>query len=30
MKTNFDGYLAEQLEDPAFAERFEKAGGHGP
>jgi ribosome-binding protein aMBF1 (putative translation factor) len=26
MKTNFDGYLAEQLKDPAFAERFEKAG----
>jgi transcriptional regulator with XRE-family HTH domain len=26
MKTNFDAYLAEQLQDPAFAERFEKAG----
>ena len=26
MKTNFDQYLAGQLKDPAFAERFEKAG----
>ena len=26
MRTNFDNYLAEQLKDPAFAERFEKAG----
>jgi len=26
MKTNFDVYLEEQLKDPAFAERFEKAG----
>lgn len=26
MKTNFDLYLEEQLQDPAFAERFEKAG----
>src|SRR5437763_16835612 len=26
MKTNFDAYLAEQLKDPAFAERFDKAG----
>ena len=25
-KTNFDRYLEEQLKDPAFAERFEKAG----
>jgi transcriptional regulator with XRE-family HTH domain len=25
-KTNFDIYLEEQLQDPAFAERFEKAG----
>jgi len=25
-KTNFDRYLDKQLEDPAFAERFEKAG----
>jgi transcriptional regulator with XRE-family HTH domain len=25
-KTNFDVYLEEQLKDPAFAERFEKAG----
>ncbi len=25
MKTNFDLYLEEQLKDPAFAERFEKA-----
>ena len=25
-KTNFDLYLDEQLKDPAFAERFEKAG----
>jgi hypothetical protein len=24
-KTNFDLYLEEQLKDPAFAERFEKA-----
>jgi transcriptional regulator with XRE-family HTH domain len=26
MKTNFDVYLEEQLKDPAFAARFEKAG----
>ncbi len=26
MKTNFDLYLEEQRKDPAFAERFEKAG----
>ena len=26
MKTNFDQYLAGQLKDPNFAERFEKAG----
>jgi ribosome-binding protein aMBF1 (putative translation factor) len=26
MKSNFDLYLEEQLRDPAFAERFEKAG----
>jgi len=26
IKTNFDRYLAEQMEDPAFAERFERAG----
>jgi transcriptional regulator with XRE-family HTH domain len=26
MKTNFDVYLEEQLKNPAFAERFEKAG----
>lgn len=26
MKTNFDSYLKEQLQDPDFAERFEKAG----
>lgn len=26
MKTNFDVYLEEQLKDPAFAKRFEKAG----
>jgi hypothetical protein len=26
MKTNFDVYLAEQLKDPAFAERFARAG----
>jgi transcriptional regulator with XRE-family HTH domain len=26
MKTNFDVYLEDQLKDPAFAERFEKAG----
>ena len=26
MKTNFGVYLEEQLKDPAFAERFEKAG----
>jgi transcriptional regulator with XRE-family HTH domain len=26
MKTNFDQYLAEQMKDAAFAERFEKAG----
>jgi transcriptional regulator with XRE-family HTH domain len=25
-KTNFDRYLAEQLRDPTFAERFEAAG----
>jgi transcriptional regulator with XRE-family HTH domain len=25
-KTNFDLYLEEQLKDPGFAERFEKAG----
>ncbi len=25
-KTNFDSYLEEQLQDPAFAERFEQAG----
>jgi DNA-binding XRE family transcriptional regulator len=25
-KTNFDLYLEEQMRDPAFAERFEKAG----
>jgi transcriptional regulator with XRE-family HTH domain len=25
-KTNFDQYLQEQMRDPAFAERFEKAG----
>ena len=25
-KTNFDRYLAEQLRDPAFADRFERAG----
>lgn len=25
-KTNFDLYLEEHLKDPAFAERFEKAG----
>lgn len=25
-KTNFDRYLAEQLKDPAFAARFERAG----
>jgi len=25
-KTNFDVYLEEQLKDPAFAERFERAG----
>jgi transcriptional regulator with XRE-family HTH domain len=25
-RTNFDRYLAEQLKDPAFASRFEKAG----
>src|SRR5713226_4982244 len=25
-KTNFDRYLAEQLLDPAFAERFQEAG----
>jgi hypothetical protein len=24
--TNFDSYLEEQLKDPDFAERFEKAG----
>ena len=26
MKTNFDQYLAGQLKDPGFAERFEKVG----
>jgi transcriptional regulator with XRE-family HTH domain len=26
MKTNFDRYLEEQLEDPAFAKRFKEAG----
>jgi transcriptional regulator with XRE-family HTH domain len=26
MKTNFDEFLEAQLKDPAFAERFEKAG----
>jgi len=26
MKTNFDRYLDEQLKDPDFAERFERAG----
>lgn len=25
-KTNFDRYLEEQIRDPAFAERFERAG----
>jgi len=25
-KTNFDKYLEEQLKDPAFAARFERAG----
>jgi hypothetical protein len=25
-KTNFDRYLEEHLKDPAFAERFKKAG----
>ena len=25
-KTNFDRYLEEQMQDPAFAERFERAG----
>jgi DNA-binding XRE family transcriptional regulator len=25
-KTNFDHYLEEQLKDPAFADRFERAG----
>ena len=25
-KTNFDRYLAEQMQDPAFAARFEQAG----
>jgi hypothetical protein len=25
-KTNFDLYLEEQVNDPAFAERFEEAG----
>jgi transcriptional regulator with XRE-family HTH domain len=25
-KTNFDSYLEEQLKDPAFAARFERAG----
>ena len=26
MKTNFDRYLDEQLKDPAFVARFERAG----
>ena len=26
MKTNFDRYLEDQLKDPAFAARFERAG----
>ena len=26
MKTNFDRYLAEQMQDPRFAARFESAG----
>ena len=26
MKTNFDSFLEKQLQDPDFAERFEKAG----
>jgi len=26
MKTNFDRYLEEQLKDPDFADRFERAG----
>ncbi len=26
MKTNFDQYIAEQMKDAGFAERFEKAG----
>ena len=26
IKTNFDAYLQQQLEDPAFADRFKKAG----
>jgi ribosome-binding protein aMBF1 (putative translation factor) len=26
MKTNFDAYLDEQLQDPAFAKRFKQAG----
>jgi transcriptional regulator with XRE-family HTH domain len=26
MRTNFDNYLEEQLRDPGFRERFEKAG----
>ena len=25
-KTNFDAYLAQQMKDPAFAERFRRAG----
>ena len=25
-KTNFDRYLKEQMQDPAFAARFERAG----
>jgi len=25
-KTNFDSYLAQQMQDPAFAARFESAG----
>jgi len=25
-KTNFDGYLEEQMKDPVFAERFKRAG----
>jgi hypothetical protein len=26
MKTNFDKYLEEQLKDPEFTDRFERAG----